>query len=117
MLSAKQRRCIELMALGTLSQKEIAKEVKITEQSICAWKKDGEFMAELDVRVRASIQSIAAKALGTQAKLLHAKSEMVRYMAAKDLLDRAGYAPDNRIQLHGDSTVQIIDDIGEKDGG
>lgn len=68
MLSAKQKKCIELMTLGTLSQKEIAKEIKITEQTLCNWKKDEEFMAELETRVRTSIQSLAAKALHTQTR-------------------------------------------------
>ena len=111
MLSAKQRKCVELMALGMLSQKEIAKEIKVTEQTLCNWKKDGEFMAEIETRIRTNIHSLAAKALYTQKRLLTAKSEMVRYMVSKDILDRAGYAADDKICLHGDGAIQIINDI------
>ena len=111
MLSAKQKKCIELMALGTLSQKEIAKEIKITEQTLCNWKKDEEFMSELETRVRTSIRSLAAKALNTQTNLLSAKSEMVRYMVSKDILDRAGYAPDENVNISGNELVTIINDI------
>lgn len=115
MLSAKQKKCVELMALGNLSQREISKEIKVTEQTICSWKKDEEFMSELDSRVRTSIQSLAAKALGTQIKLLDAKSEMVRYMVSKDILDRAGYAPDKNVNVSGTESVTIINDIPRSD--
>lgn len=115
MLSAKQRKCLELMALGTFSQKEIAQEIKITEQTLCNWKKDEEFMAELESKVRTSIQSLAAKALHTQTSLLNAKSEMVRYMVSKDILDRAGYAPDENVNVLGTESVTIINDIPRSD--
>lgn len=115
MLSVKQRKCLELMILGTFSQREIAKEIKITEQTLCNWKKDEEFMAELEARVKTNIQSLAAKALHTQTSLLGAKSEMVRYMVSKDILDRAGYAPDENVNISGNESVTIIDNIQRSD--
>ncbi len=117
MLSAKQKKCIELMALGTLSQKEVARDIKITEQTLCNWKKNEEFISELETRIRTSIRSLAAKALRTQISLLSAKSEMVRYMVSKDILDRAGYEHDKNINISGNEAVTIINDIPRSDSG
>lgn len=115
MLSSKQKKCIELMASGEFTQKEIAKQINITEKTICTWKKEKEFMGELDALIRISIQSLAAKAFMTQVNLLKAKSEMVRYMVSKDILDRAGYKPDDKFKVEGAIPVVIQDDMDETD--
>ena len=49
MLTSKQRKCLELMVSGEFTQKEIAERVKVSEQTICNWKKDTVFMQEHDV--------------------------------------------------------------------
>ena len=108
MLSAKQKKCIELMSSGEFTQKEIA-------QNICAWKKIDEFMLELDYLIVISIRSVAAKAFKTQTKLLDSKNDMVRYMAAKDILDRAGFKPDEKLKVEGSLPVFIVDDLEEDD--
>lgn len=110
MLNKKQKECIKLMVCGELSQREIAQVIKTTEQTICAWKKDEEFQAEYDALMRDEIKTLAPKARRTMDKLLAAKSEMVRFSAAKDILDRAGYAEDTKLNITG-GPVQIIDDI------
>jgi len=115
MLRSKQKKCIELMASGELTQKQIAKQINITEKTICTWKKDKEFMSELDALVRISIQSLAAKAFRTHTNLLNAKSEMVRYMVAKDILDRAGFKPDDKIKVEGAIPIVIHDDLDDED--
>jgi len=114
MLTAKQHKCIELLAEGELTQKEIAKQVQVSEQTICSWKKNKEFIAEYDGLMRVYIQSFAAKAFQTQRSLLNAKSEMVRYMTAKDILDRAGYKPTDKMELNADiSPIVIKNDVTE----
>lgn len=115
MLSAKQKKCIELMSSGEFTQKEIAQKINVTEKTICAWKKVDEFMLELDNLIVISIRSVSAKAFKTQTRLLDSNNDMVRYMAAKDILDRAGFKPDNKLKVEGYSTVFIVDDLGEDD--
>lgn len=115
MLSTKQNKCLELMAIGEKSQKDISKQINITEKTICEWKKNREFMAELDNLISLGIRSLAAKAFRTQITLLNAKSEMVRYMAAKDILDRAGFKADDKLKIEGSIPVVIIDDMGATD--
>ena len=99
MLNPKQEKAVMLMALGEKTQKEIAKEINITEKTLSAWKKLDCFMAELERLTKLNIQSLASKALKTHDKLLNARSEMVQYLTAKDILDRAGYKAAENINV------------------
>lgn len=107
MLNEKQKKCLKLLTSGEFKQKEIANQINITEKTICEWKKDPEFMSELERCLNISIKSLAAKALHTQSKLLDAKSETVRYMVTKDILDRAGFKPNDKIKIEGSVPVVI----------
>ncbi len=113
MLTAKQKKCVELLVSGEMTQKEIAKQIKVSEQTICNWKKDEEFIGEYDSLMRVCIQSFAAKAFQTQKKLLEAKSEMVRYMVSKDILDRAGFKPIEKVEVDTDMDLNITVDYGD----
>lgn len=115
MLSAKQRKCLELMVLGTMTQREIAGQINITEKTVCEWKKNGEFRKEFEYLIRISIQSLAAKAYRTQEMLLKSPNDMVKHLAAKDLLDRAGFKASDRLEIEGAIPVVIMDDLGEVD--
>lgn len=115
MLSTKQRKCLELMVLGTMTQKKIASQINITEKTICEWKKNDEFRKEFDHLIRISIQSLAASAYKTQQLLLYSKNDMVRHLAAKDLLDRAGFKATDKLEIEGAIPIIIQDDMGDSD--
>lgn len=99
MLNSKQRRCIELLVAGCRSQKEIAREISAAESTICNWKKNDEFMAAYTEALKDSMKSVAALAFKTETALLKARSETVRLMAAKDILDRAGFKPKDQQEI------------------
>jgi putative ATPase subunit of terminase (gpP-like) len=105
MLSAKQEKCLKLMIEGNLTQKEIASQINVSEKTISSWKRQEEFMQEYDMLMQKSIKSIAAKAFRTQTNLLDSKNDMVKYLVSKDILDRAGYKPDDNININGISQV------------
>jgi DNA-binding XRE family transcriptional regulator len=111
MFNKKQRKCLELMAMGDLTQRSIAVQIKVSEQTICNWKKNDEFMNELDSMVKVGIRSLAAKAYKTQKDLLDSNTEMVRYLASKDILDRAGFKATENFGVIRVGPVQIIDNI------
>lgn len=111
MLNTKQRKCLELMAAGEMTQKQIAEQVHVSEKTICEWKKNEDFVAEYHRIVKAGISSLAAKAFKTQQALLSSRSEMVKYLVSKDILDRAGFAPEENINLTRGMPVQIVDNI------
>lgn len=115
MLTAKQKKCIELLVSGCLTQKQIAAEIKVSEQTICNWKKQDEFNAEYDKMMRSCIQSFAAKAFKTHTDLLNARSEMVRFMVSKDILDRAGFKPVEKVEMEADMDLNIVVDYGDSE--
>lgn len=99
MLKPKQKKCIEMLVCGQYTQAQIAKELKISEQTICNWKKNEEFAEELTEDMRICIQALAPKAIHTMEKLLNSDSDNVRFSAAKDILDRTGFKPSDNINV------------------
>lgn len=114
-MKGKKEQALIMLVSGDLNLSKIAERLKISEKTLYNWRKDDEFDSELRRRLNIKMGTIAAAALRTQSNLLNAKSDMVKHLAAKDLLDRAGYVPDNNINLNTDGTVQIIDNIQRSD--
>lgn len=112
MLNPKQRKCIEYMLEGNMTQKQMAELLNVTENTISNWKKNDEFMSEYNTTLKSNINAVAAKAFTTQMKLLNARSEMVKYMVSKDILDRAGFKPSEKIDLSLEP-VTILNDLTE----
>lgn len=94
------------MIEGDLKQIEIAKQIKVSEKTICEWKKKKEFMDTYDELLRSSIRTVASKAFKTQSKLLDSRSDMVKYMVSKDILDRAGYKPNDKLNV--EMTLPVV---------
>lgn len=61
MLNSKQKKCIEMMALGDRTQKEIAERLKVTEATICNWKKNEDFQTEYIEFMRQNLKGAVAK--------------------------------------------------------
>lgn len=102
MLTEKQKKCIILMITTNKTQKQIAKEIQISENSICEWKKDKEFKDELQRQMRENFGSLAVEAQKELKKLLKSKNENVKMQAIKDVLDRAGYKPQEKVNISGE---------------
>ena len=111
MLSKSQIKCIELMITSDKSNSKIAQEIGVHRNTISNWLKNEEFLNEKSKFIKTQLQSSAGKALRTMVKLLNAKNEQVRYNAAKDILDRTGHKPSDKIEHSGNMGVNIIDDI------
>ena len=84
----------------------------VSENTIVNWKKNNEFMSEYNTALKSNINSVAAEAFTTQRKLLKSRSDMVKYMVAKDILDRAGFKASEKIDLSVEPVV-IVNDIKE----
>ena len=100
------------MATGEFTQKQIAEQLDVTEATICNWKKINEFNVAYTDSLKENIATVAAKAFKTMVVLLNARSEQVRYMAAKDILDRAGFKPTEKVDLSVEPVV-ITNDLKE----
>lgn len=108
MLNTKQLKCIEFMVEGTMTQKQMAEKLNVTQNTISNWKKNDEYMTEYNTALKSSINEVAAKAFKTQKELLSSHNDMVRYMVSKDILDRAGFKPENKINIEGSVPVMIV---------
>lgn len=93
MLKPRQEKCLALMVAGNRTQKEIAEEIGVTPATICNWRRDAEFKQAYTEALREGVRDVAAVALLEMVELLHSSNAMVRFMAARDLLDRAGIKP------------------------
>ncbi len=114
-MKGKKEQALIMLVSGDLNLSEIAERLKISEKTLYNWRKDDEFDSELRRRLNIKMGTIAAAALRTQSNLLNAKSDMVKHLAAKDLLDRAGYVPDKNVNVNaeGDLDLKIQIDYGD----
>lgn len=87
-----------IMTTTDKTQKEIAKEIKVSEQTIVDWKKNEEFKEEMKTQLRGLFDDMANEAQKVMRKLLKDKNSNVRFQASKDILDRAGYKPIDQVQ-------------------
>ena len=98
MLNEKQQKCIELLITTNKTQKQIANEINVTEKTICEWKKDTNFKEELQNQMKENFSLLAIEAQKELKKLLKSKNEYVKMQAIKDILDRSGYKPTDKIE-------------------
>lgn len=113
MLNEKQLKCINLIVGTSKTQKQIAKEVNVTEKTICEWKKQDEFKQEVESSIKESFGSLAVEASKQLGKLLNSKNDFVKIQAVKDVLDRAGYKPIDKKEIKGPLTIEFKDDLDE----
>ncbi|WP_149315838.1 phBC6A51 family helix-turn-helix protein [Lentilactobacillus buchneri] len=115
MITKNQQRAIELMFEGNLSQNEISAQIKIHPTTLSRWKRDKDFIEAMRKYTDETIARSTPKAMSTMLKLLNARSELVRYNAAKDLLDRAGFIPTQKQEVNASiNPIQIVDDVPAK---
>lgn len=117
MLKPKQKKCIEMLVSGTMTQADVAAALKVSEQTICNWKRNEEFAEELAAANRLVISSLVPAAVQRTKALLSADSEAVQLAAAKDILDRAGYKPQDNIRLHANIVSEKLADVFKQIGG
>ena len=113
MLTEKQQKCISLMISTNKTQKEIAKEIKISENSICDWKKNKEFNVEIERQMKENFGALAIEAQKELRSLLKSRNDNVRMQAVKDILDRAGYKPKESINVSGELNNPFADPRSE----
>lgn len=102
-MTDKQEKCINLMITSNKTQKQIAKEIEVSEKTICEWKKQKEFKEKIDENIKGNFSSLAIDAQKELKKLLKSKNENIRIQAVKDILDRAGYKPVEKREIKDDT--------------
>lgn len=79
--------------------------------TISRWKANDKFREGFKGYQAEHLQKQVPKALQTMINLLDAKSELVRFQASKDILDRTGYNPVDKQEVTMQSAVTFNDDI------
>ncbi|MBQ8002532.1 MAG: helix-turn-helix domain-containing protein [Clostridia bacterium] len=113
-LTPAKTRMILLWLTGQYSQKKIAQVVNVSENTIRAWMLQPAVQAVItEIQNRefalmdSKIKAMRYKALDTMDTLLESDMDNVRFSAAKDILDRSGHKPQQKIQV--DKTVTSIE--------
>lgn len=121
MLNEKQKKCIVLMITSNKTQKQIANEIQVSENTICEWKKDKEFKDEIQKQMQENFGLLAIEAQRKLKKLLNSKNENIQIQAIKDILDRAGYKPIEKTEVTGNiennTTNILLESINRQLGG
>lgn len=108
-LSEKQQKYIEIKNETGQTDKTIAKKIGIDTTTISRWKKKEEYQLGLKGYQAYYLSEKTPQALLTMTKLLNARSELVRFQAAKDILDRSGYNPVDKQEIETNATVIFHD--------
>lgn len=122
-ITKRHSEAIELLVEGTLTKEQIAKSVRVSRSTLYKWLKDEDFNAEYEYRLeeierqtRARIRRMTVKALDRQEKILDtSRNDMAAASVAADVLDRAGYAPEDNVNVNTAMPVQILFDIPRAD--
>lgn len=114
-LTKKQLEVAKLIAEGSLTNEEIAKQYCVNPSTIWRWKKNEEFMqaidnftADMKKDIERKLMSMSSKALKELDKLLSARSEMVRLQAIKDVLDRLDIKPADKQDIDLKTDMEIV---------
>lgn len=110
-LTKKQQDYIRLKNETNLTEGEIASEIDVNRSTISRWKNNDKFREGFRGYQVEHLSNQVPKALQTMINLLDAKSELVRFQASKDILDRTGYNPVETQEIETTATVQFNDDI------
>lgn len=110
-LTKKQQEYIRLKNETELAEGEIAVEIDVNRSTISRWKHNDKFREGFKGYQAEHLSKQVPKALQTMINLLDAKSELVRFQASKDILDRTGYTPVEKQQIETTAMVHFDDDI------
>lgn len=114
-MNEKQQKCINLMITTNKTQKQIAQEIQVNENTITNWKKDKEFREVIEQNIKENFSLLALDAQKELGKLLKSKNEYIRIQVVKDILDRAGYKPTEKREIKDDTEktkkINAISDI------
>lgn len=106
-LKARQLKCIEAMiAYPSATYEELAQIVGCNRNTITAWKRNEEFMAAYNDRLRETWKDAEGIAVRTMIEL----AKDGDFKASKYILDSQGYAPAQKIEA--DVNTDIVIEIG-----
>ncbi|MTV23022.1 DNA-binding protein [Staphylococcus delphini] len=110
-LTKKQQAYIQIKTDTGAKDMDIAQEIDVNRATISRWKANEKFREGFKGYQAEHLQKHVPKALQTMISLLDARSELVRFQASKDILDRTGYNPVEKQEISMQGAVTFNDDI------
>ncbi len=122
-LTKKRKTALRLLFEGNCTVDEIAEIVKVSPRTLYNWQNDEDFKAALkeleddfDRKTRSRIRALVRGALERQERILtQSRNDNAAAVVAKDVLDRAGFMPDNNVNIAGDMDFNVRVDYGDND--
>lgn len=121
MLSGKQTQAINLLIKG-YKQKDIAEELKISENTLTNWKKDKEFilMYEKEINnimkeVNDEFKKLSLKAVRKLGEFLDCDNEELKYTAINNILDRTGFKAVDKVEVNNNITTNPMVGLTEEE--
>ena len=108
-LKPKQIGAIELLINCEMAQKEVAKEIKISERTLYNWlHHDEEFRNAMEWYRKEVYRNLAPTAVKTiEDIMLNGESDKVRLAAAQDILSRAGDDASSVVDLKSENELNV----------
>lgn len=94
-----------------MKDSEVKEQLEISDATLWRWKKDEEFVAELEKENRRKFKNLQIQALHTMTRLMN----QGHFQAAKYILDGNDYAPTEKHEV--DMSANISIDYGDDDEG
>ena len=110
-LNNRQLKAVEMLVYTDQLDKEIAEELKISPATLSVWKNKEEFQEALHKEMLRSFSHLATKAKRKMEKLLDSNQDSVAFAAAKEILNKAGYAETQTIEheYKNNIVLEIVD--------
>ena len=110
-LNNRQLKAVEMLVYTDLRKQDIANEIGITNATLSNWLNKQEFQDAIHKEMLRSLSSLATKAKRKMEKLLDSNQDAVAFAAAKEILNKAGYAETQKIEqeFKNNIVVEITD--------
>ena len=110
-LNNRQLKAVELLVYTDKLDKDIAEELKISPSTLSVWKNKEEFQETLHKEMLTSFSALATKAKRKMERLLDSNQDAVAFAAAKEILNKAGYAETQSVDtdLKTNLTIEITE--------
>ena len=110
-LNNRQLKAVEMLVYTDKQKQEIAEELKITPATLSVWLTKEEFQEAIHKEMLRSFSALATKAKRKMEQLLDSNQDSVAFAAAKEILNKAGYAETQKVEteLKTNLTIEITE--------
>ena len=106
-LNQRQLKAVELLVYTDKQKQEIAEELKITAATLSTWLNKEEFQEAIHKEMLRSFSHLATKAKRKMEQLLDSNQDSVAFAAAKEILNKAGFAETQKIETEFKNNLTI----------